>query len=251
MKLTFLGSGSAFTVWADNFQSNMLLEDDNWNRLLIDCWTDIRYSLYNIWLTYKDITDIYISHLHMDHVWWLEYIWFSRKFSGKYTNSNLYIHESLVNPIWDNVLSWVMKTIENESANLNTFFVPIPVSNFFEWNWLKIELVKVIHVYDWKNLLPSYWLFFEINWKKIFITTDTQYTPEFLMPYYSKADIIFHDCETTDFKSSVHSNYQDLKKLPNEIKSKTWLYHFQPWVLPDSQKDNFLWFVEKWKIFEF
>jgi len=251
MKLIFLGSGSAFTVWDGNFQSNMLLEDDKGNRLLIDCWTDIRHSLFNIWLTYKDITDIYISHLHMDHVWWLEYIWFSRKFSGEYSNSNLYLHHSLVTPIWSNVLSWVMKTVENLSADLNTFFMPIPVSDFFEWNWIKFELVKVIHVYDWIDLLPSYWLFFEINWKKIFITTDTQYTPDHLMKYYKNADIIFHDCETSDFMSIVHSNYKDLKTLPIEIKSKIWLYHYQPWILPDAKNDWFMWFIKKWQIFEF
>ena len=41
MRLTFLGTGSAFTM--QNFQSNMLLEDGG-RRLLIDCGGDVRHD---------------------------------------------------------------------------------------------------------------------------------------------------------------------------------------------------------------
>ena len=64
-KLIFLGSGSAFTVGANNFQSNILLVTEQNHKLLIDCGTDIRLSLYAAGLSYLDITDIYISHLHI------------------------------------------------------------------------------------------------------------------------------------------------------------------------------------------
>ena len=43
IKLTFLGSGSAFTIEDDNFQSNLLLEDlATGKKLLIDCGSNIR-----------------------------------------------------------------------------------------------------------------------------------------------------------------------------------------------------------------
>ncbi len=69
MKLTFLGSGSAFTM--NNRQSNMILEDDG-KILLIDCGTDIRHSLHQQDLSYKDIDAVYISHLHADHIGGME-----------------------------------------------------------------------------------------------------------------------------------------------------------------------------------
>ncbi|MGL5193292.1 MAG: MBL fold metallo-hydrolase, partial [Chroococcales cyanobacterium] len=67
MKLTFLGSGSAFTVGANNYHSNVLLESDRGTKLLIDCGSDIRFSLHEAGYSHLDITDIYISHLHSDH----------------------------------------------------------------------------------------------------------------------------------------------------------------------------------------
>ena len=92
MKLIFLGSGSAFTM--DNYQSNMILETETTEveslslshkgvdvdvdlattrkRLLIDCGSDIRWSLAEQGLSYKDIQNIYISHLHPDHFSGLE-----------------------------------------------------------------------------------------------------------------------------------------------------------------------------------
>ena len=44
LKITFLGSGSAFYNDVDNFQSNLLLECQG-RSLLIDCGTDIRFSM--------------------------------------------------------------------------------------------------------------------------------------------------------------------------------------------------------------
>ncbi len=69
MRLIFLGTGSAFTL--ENYQSNMLVESPE-GLLLIDCGGDARHSLARQGWTALDITDIYISHLHADHIGGLE-----------------------------------------------------------------------------------------------------------------------------------------------------------------------------------
>ncbi len=66
MKLTFLGSSAAFESIADNYQSNLLLESSGQKKLLIDCGSDARRSLHAVGLSCKDITHVYISHLHAD-----------------------------------------------------------------------------------------------------------------------------------------------------------------------------------------
>ena len=43
-KLTFLGSGSAFTLGDANYQSNILLQK-NFDTMLIDAGGDLRFSL--------------------------------------------------------------------------------------------------------------------------------------------------------------------------------------------------------------
>jgi hypothetical protein len=66
--------------------------------------------------------------------------------------------------------------------------------------------------------------------------------------------LIFHDCETSPFKSGVHAHFDDLKTLPDEIKSKMWLMHYQ-WVeevdLAKLAEDNgFAGFVRKGQSFD-
>ena len=99
--------------------------------------------------------------------------------------------------------------------------------------------------------MPSFGLIFQINDTKIFITTDTQFTPQQLRDLYLEADIIFHDCETTEYASGVHANYQDLINLEPEIKSKMWLYHFNTIELPDAKKEGFCGFIKRGQTFEF
>ena len=65
MKITFVGTGSAFTT--KNFQTNTLISRNDKN-LLIDAGGDIRFSLGKLGLSYKDINALYITHLHNDHI---------------------------------------------------------------------------------------------------------------------------------------------------------------------------------------
>src|ERR1700733_4386232 len=97
MKLTFIGSGSAFTLGANNYHSNMLLENAHGERLLIDCGSDARHSLHEAGFSYHDIHDVYISHLHADHAGGLEWLGFTTKFDPTCSEKpNLYISETLV-----------------------------------------------------------------------------------------------------------------------------------------------------------
>ncbi len=62
--------------------------------------------------------------------------------------------------------------------------------------------------------MPPFGLLFEVNGITVFHTTDTQFAPEQIKEFYKRADVIFHDCETTPFESGVHANYQKLKTCP-------------------------------------
>jgi uncharacterized protein YfaQ (DUF2300 family) len=70
---------------------------------------------------------------------------------------------------------------------------------------------------------------------------------------YKKADVIFHDCETSpiEFASEVHAHYEDLKTLPDEVRAKMWLCHYQDGPKPDCVKDGFAGWVEQGQTFDF
>ena len=241
MQLLFLGSGSAHTLEGDNFQSNMTLLADTGRRLLIDCGSDIRWSLARQGLSYRDVSDIYISHLHADHIGGLEHIGFQRKFDPRCARPRLYIDASLPEPLWDHSLKGGMGLISEGETNLETFFDVHVVNALeaFDWEGVTLRPVPTTHVTAPGRTIVSHGLLIEHRQHQTFITTDTQYCPDHLTPYYLAADLIFHDCEVGPIKTGVHSHYDELVQLPRAVRAKTWLYDYQPTPLPDAISDGF------------
>lgn len=105
--MTFLGSGSAFTVSPENYHSNVLLEIDK-DALLIDAGSDLRHSLREYNKGHLDIHNVYITHLHNDHCGGREWLAFKTYFDPEYKDKpNLYLTESLAEDLWNKSLQRV------------------------------------------------------------------------------------------------------------------------------------------------
>lgn len=253
LTMTFLGAGSAFTVGENNFQSNVLLQC-NGDSLLIDAGTDIRLSLFEQGKNHLDVRNVYISHLHSDHVGGMEWLALSTFFDPSYQGKPiLYGAEHVVSDLWTKCLAGGLSTLPSERANLQTYFEVHPLGRKKEFSWQEIpfQLVQMIHVFNDYILMPCYGLLFNYRGTRIFYTSDTQFVPEQIMAFYDEADIIFHDCETSKFPTGVHAHYRDLRNLPAKVKAKIWLYHYNPGSLPDAKADGFLGFVSKGQCFNF
>lgn len=253
LKITFLGSGSAFTVGEGNYQSNLILQK-NGDTMLIDAGGDLRFSLTEQHLHYKDIRNIYISHLHADHVGGLEWLaintFFDETYEGKPT---LFVSEDIVSDLWNKSLSGGLCTIQTELASLSTYFNvrPIKSQEQFSWNGVSFKLVQSVHVVNNYELVPCYGLMMDYKSNRIYFTADTQYALQQLLDYYTAATIIFQDCETVETRTRVHAHYSELVQLPKELKKKMWLYHYNVGNLPDAEADGFLGFVKKGQSFVF
>lgn len=250
MKLIFAGSGSAFTIGDNNYQSNMLLEDKNGERLLIDCGTDARLSLYELGLIYKDIKQVYVSHIHADHAGGLIWLGITRYLDSSCEMLDIYMSENLMPDLWEKVLLGGVCSING--ACLDMFFNPhlIAKNSYFTWSQVKFYIVPTIHGISESTSMACYGLRFNVDNLKVFITADANFYPDRFMNYYKEADIIFHDCETGEKISGVHSHYNDLITLDPEIKNKIWLYHYNPGPLPDAKKEGFRGFVKKGQSFD-
>ena len=245
MDLLFLGSGCAHTVAADNFQSNMVLAAGTGRRLLIDCGSDVRWSLARQGLTHRDVTDIYVSHLHADHIGGLEYIGFQTRFDPRCARPRLYIEAALVDTLWQHSLRGGMGLINEGETKLEDFFevCPVQANRPFDWEGVRLEAVPTLHVSCRATSMYSMALAIERDGFRAFISTDTQFDPARLQPQYDRADLIFHDCETGPVCTRIHSHYDDLRGLPDAVRGKMWLYDYQAGALPDAGADGFLGFV--------
>jgi len=254
VKWQVLGSGSAFYVGkriGENFQSNFLLIQ-NGKRLLVDAGSDIRFSMRKTGLKPADITDIYLSHTHGDHDQGLEYLGFAMYFA-RLPRPRLYASQKVLDILWEHGLSGAMRSIQQKRTTLETFFEvhPIGPNSTFEWAGTQFQPVQAIHVMDGFELMPCYGLVFETDKLRVYFTCDTQFAPNQIMDFYRDADIIFHDSETTKYMSGVHAHYSQLRTLPDEIRAKMWLYHYNEGSLPNAREDGFRGFLKRGQLLDF
>ncbi len=251
MRLTFLGSGSAFTT-DGNWQSNVLVEHQE-RRLLIDCGSDARHAMKELGLTARDVNAVFVSHLHADHAGGLEWLGFATYFAPDTPPPDLYVADELADRLWNNCLSGGMSSLQGQKASLTTFFRlhRVPRSGFFLWNGLRFQLVQSVHVFDGHAVAHSYGLLFAAGGKTVLFSGDLQFTPGQCMSLYRQADVIFHDAETSPYPSGVHPSYAQLCTLPDDVRARMWLYHVNPGPLPDARKNGFAGFVAKGQVFEF
>jgi len=233
MEIIFLGTCSAFSTFG--YQTNLLINQKGKN-LLVDAGGDIKWSLKTEKLSFKNIDSIYASHGHGDHVHGLEYIGDCRKFSGL-RRPELFVEGHFAEELWDEGLKLCMKGLQghkyeaDDDVTLKTYFDvhKIKRNGSFDWQSIKFEIVQMIHVTAKYSHCNSFGLMFNNpdDGKRIFITTDCQYSPESsMLAFYEEADYIVHDCETTPFRSGVHPNFMDMVTLPEHLKSKMVLDHY-------------------------
>lgn len=244
MEFYVIGSGSAFTM--KNWQSNFLIRHNGKN-LLIDCGGDIRFALDEFNLKVSDIDAVYISHAHADHIGGLEWLGFCTLFNPMLPKPKIYGEATVLKDLWHKSLVGGMEGLEGtkytennaDGVLLSTYFEVHPVfpNSFFTWEGIRFDIIQSVHITAKYALSNSFGLMWSDpdTTERVYLTTDCQFSPEATMKaYYQEPQHIFQDCETSDFASGVHANYKFLRTLPNELKAKMWLYHYQ-----DNVIDNF------------
>jgi len=241
MKIGFLGTGSAFTL--KNFQSNLLVEQ-NGKHLLLDAGSDIRFSLKSVGLSYRNIDAVYISHLHADHAGGIETLALCSYFDVTKEKIKLFGSGELLRRGWEDTWKGGLESIQGKLLSLGDFFsiTPVKPNSFFEWEGIRFDLVQSIHIMNGYCIVPCYGLMIRCpDSRTIFWTSDCQFCPHQILDFYKQSDLIIQDCETMPFKSGVHANFTDLLTLPEEVREKMILIHYQDNVLEDNGMLNVEW----------
>lgn len=285
MKVQVIGCGNAFSQ--KNFNQCLLLEEGA-SKMLIDCGQFAISALQNAGISPKEITDIYVSHAHADHIGSLEaiafllYDWKGRPrsykdgiASGRPYAPRLIANAQLLKDLWDKSLAGGLESMEGFVADLATFFEPVPVreNQTFKWEGWTCELIQQVHIMTGSTIACTFGLMMTRPGRKsIYFTTDSQHcSPRQIEVFYKRADIIIQDCECSPYPSGVHANYAQLAGYPEansvrltaEIKAKMWLSHYEDFVSDGSdffgkpcdwkekaRSDGFAGFVKVGQVFE-
>ena len=255
MKITFLGVAGALST---EYNSNIIIENGK-DVMLFDCGEDVMHSFKASGRKPKELTDVYISHLHSDHSFGLGWLGFYSYFVMK-KRLTLHIHESMVSDLWAMLRPAMEKINGQEMVTLDEYFNILPfedkkvVVGSFSFDPVKQLHVRTPHgnMYSYGAVFMSSFLngkYWEpdLTSNKIFISSDTQYPR---IPDYSY-EYLFCDCDVMDL-GGVHVEYRHLNKLDRNIKKKMWLYHYHDLGdnMPDAVKDGFAGFVKQGQIFE-
>ena len=259
MKVTFLGVGSAFSK--ANSNSNLLVESGN-IKLLIDCGPTASASLIKYGSSIADITHIFISHLHADHIGGLEEFAFMSRLVFK-TCPKIVTTSTLIDRLWNSSLRGGLEYIElnpndTNPQTLNDFFASESLA-FEEWSRLEEESLELyLHPTNHVKMMESYGLQVRAGnspEQRFFYSSDTRFDQELIEEASKSCSVIFHDCQLYDAGGNndlgVHTSYNQLCQLSPEIRQKIWLYHYGDEKMPDAKSDGFAGFAEHLQSFEF
>jgi len=243
MKIICLGSGGAL---GDKFNTNFLVEKEPGTYLAIDVGQTWPMAMRKANRDISCVDAVYISHLHADHSGGMEflgfYTYFKLGFPFGHHRPLLYGLWDVIYGLWEHTLKGGMESIQNQRNTLETFFNshPVPPNGGFSWWDVNFELVQTVHVVDDRRIVPSAGLRFVSpdTGKRVFITGDTQFCPNQIMSYYQTADIIFQDCEVAKYPGSVHAQFHELCTLPDDVKEKMYLVHYDSIISPEDVHKN-------------
>ncbi len=252
MKIKFLGSGSAFVIPErdNNYQSNILItktietpivHENEHNTLLgeteiitrallIDAGEQIASSLYYNGFNVTDIDAVFITHNHSDHNSGLNYIGFKTYFIPPFGDNKpaLFAASRVMETLWENVLKGNMESLNDKRVGIDEYFNVYPIGPKQSFNFQNTQFtpIKVPHVINDLEDVPSYGLKWTEDNVKFFFSGDCQFDFWRLMPFWEEADVIFQDCEMMDYDGGVHAQFRQLNEIPADYKSKMYLYHY-------------------------
>lgn len=252
MNIRFLGVGPAFGG-SDQYQSNLLIRTEAGRCLLLDCGGDIRFSLAECGVPTEDLEALYVSHLHGDHIGGMEWLALVSRFGPRPWRPRLLCEAAQLERLWHQALRAGLEYVDGARLGLEDYFdcQPLSLERPFHWAGLRGELVKMPHVRAAVGEHPSFGLVLQEGaGPSVFISTDTRFAPDILLPIAARVALIFHDCETSPAITGVHARYEELRTLPDGVRARMWLYHHHPAPHLHPQADGFRGFVTKGQAFQ-
>lgn len=220
IKITFLGTGAAFHNEIGN--TSALLEFDDTN-LLIDCGYTVPSRLENLGYEAKDIENIFITHMHGDHVGGLEELLFKQVFKYGQPYSKLIAEERIVGSLFDYLKHTMHHTLTG-TRRIGSYFnglYDFEGSCYFRLNDKTFSALRVGHIPSKASyMLKCEDIFTYTGDVGNRINTDLD------------SDYIFHDVklitedEMDETSRQAHMPLPRILEYPDSFKENIYLMHY-------------------------
>lgn len=231
MKIKFLGTGPGVQKTGRHFQS-MIIETKCGNAYLVDAGAPVLDILMKEKYDLSKIKEVFITHLHGDHMGGLMGMLFLPKSYGmKY---NIYLSEQRGIDAVEQYLSMIHWSVNNGQTDRVSFRL-INEGEFYDDGNVKITAVHTSHMESSSDI--AYGFLIEADGESVYITGDLHPTlkdfPEFL--YQKQIDMLVTECSHFTVSelmekvkkckvrkvAIVHVNaiekYEELKKMQEEF----------------------------------
>ena len=208
-----VGTGSSDSATMFNTSAAVVSES---GAFLIDCGHTIKHALNDSGIGFDNISGIFISHVHGDHVFGLERVGYEYLFRLN-RKVPLFIKREIYTELWDQTLKGSMGRIGEGEATLEDFFdVRFITDNQFEFDGVSYDVFAVDHT-------PGKPCFGICINRKILYTADTLAIPSIVTDY--TYDYCFHDVSLHE-GNPVHANLSSLLAYPPNVKQKLYLMSY-------------------------
>ncbi len=283
LTLTFLGVGSAFAK--RNHQSNVLIEawnhgpdkqDEPNDTMLIDLGGTGNLALHELMqkpgydylnmdgsVDYRKLRRILITHQHGDHIGGLEELSLTNVFvqsdpkTGKAFKPQIISSMNILVNLWDTSLKGGMSPMPGRYALLQDFFFilavratdtgyePFQLLKRYQFEIFPTDHIQIERKYDW----PSNGVLMRDlkTDETVFFSGDTRFDFETYRGMMTSAKMNFHDVQLVENENPVHASLSELRTMPDDVKKKTFLYHYgDTWDAPeyDFVPEEFAGFAE-------
>ncbi len=228
VRLIPLGVGEAFT--AEHYTTCLALGvDDQW--LLIECPHPVRKMLReattaaSLPFDLDRVEAVAVSHLHADHCSGLEdFAFYSFFVLGR--RARLAMHPDVSRRLWDGLLAAGMGEVRMAPGEpvahkqLDDYFelIPLAESAPVTVGPFVIECRPTIHP------IPTTAFRIRAGGRTLAFSADTAFDPT-LIDWLAEADLIVHEA-TTRGHTGVHTPYEKLAALPEELRARMRLIHY-------------------------
>jgi len=203
MRLTILGCGDAFSA-GGRFPSCYLIESGQ-TRFLLDCGPAILPALKRAGRGSNDVPQIFISHLHGDHIAGLPFLLLDAVFPSQRVDPLTLIGPPGLEARFRLLCEVLYPRSLDMKRNFELRFIELDSEVRYEMNELAVTAYEVEHF----SGAPSYALRFELDGKVFAFSGDSGWT-ENVARAGRDADLYMIECYQYDRQLPMHMDYRTI-----------------------------------------